>query len=161
MDSLILAAGFGTRLSEVAQGRHKSLLEVGNKSILERILDKVQEVKEVNKIYIITNNAFYRDICDCVSQYDNRKRIAVLNNGVNGNEDRKGAVGDIRYAITYAGIRDDLLIIGGDNLFDFSLNDFVDHFHRNGKKIAVALFDLNDLEKAKRFGEGHEFVIQI
>ena len=54
--------------------------------------------------------------------------------------------------IDEAGLDDDLLVIAGDNLFDFSLADYVDWWHGKGEASAVALYDVGDRELVRRYG---------
>jgi len=42
-------------------------------------------------------------------------------------------------------------VIAGDNFFDFSLADFVEFFKRIYKPV-IAIYDVGDLERAKRYG---------
>jgi glucose-1-phosphate thymidylyltransferase len=51
-------------------------------------------------------------------------RYKLLNDGSNSAEGRLGAIGDIKLAIEQEKIQEDLLIVGGDNLFDFNLSEF-------------------------------------
>ena len=47
--------------------------------------------------------------------------VTVHDDGTASNEDRLGAIGDIAFVLERTGIDDDLLVIAGDNLFDFAL----------------------------------------
>ena len=80
--------------------------------------------------------------------------MAVHDDGTTSNEDRLGAVGDLRLAIEEAGLEDDeLVVLAGDNLFDFSLLEFVEWWRSKSQpSSAVALHDVGDLELAKQYG---------
>ena len=78
--------------------------------------------------------------------------VTVHDDGTTTNEDRLGAIGDLRLTIERAGIDDDLLVIAGDNLFDFSLADYVAWWRGKGRASAVALYDVGDLRLASRYG---------
>ena len=55
------------------------------------------------------------------------------------------------FVIKQKRINDDLLIVLGDNLFDFDLNSMITFFNKiNG--ITVGIYDLKDWEQAKNFG---------
>ena len=45
-------------------------------------------------------------------------------------EERLGAVGSIDYFVRTNSIDDDLLVIAGDNYFDFDMNDFISAVRR-------------------------------
>ena len=48
-----------------------------------------------------------------------------MDDGTISNETRLGAVCDVQFAIDQLGLDDDLLVIAGDNVLDFSLSRFV------------------------------------
>ena len=78
--------------------------------------------------------------------------IEVHDDGTTSNDDRLGAVGDLRFVIEQAAIDDDLLVIAGDNLFDFSLADLVAFWRGKGGASALAVRDVGSLELARRYG---------
>src|SRR6478752_4406554 len=59
-----------------------------------------------------------------------------------------------RYAIETAGLEsDELVVLAGDNLFDFSLPGFVEWWRsKPSPASAVPLHDVGDLELAKQYG---------
>jgi len=68
-------------------------------------------------------------------------------------EDRLGAIGDIQFVVDRAGLgNQDLLVVAGDNLFDYSLADFVRWWHGKGEASAVVLYDVGSLELAAQYG---------
>jgi glucose-1-phosphate thymidylyltransferase len=78
--------------------------------------------------------------------------VTVLNDGTDSNENRLGAIGDMQFVIDAAGLDDDLLVIAGDNLFDYSLRDFVGYWRGKGVASAVAVRDVGSRELAKQYG---------
>ncbi len=149
MNVIILAAGYATRLYPLTLDTPKPLLKVGGKAILEHILDKVEEVKTVSEVFVITNDKFYSHFMDWKKSYGGALAVSVLNDETLSNEDRLGAVGDIDFVLQTQKIDDDVLVIAGDNLFGFSLKRFVDFF-RLEKSSVVALRDLEDVEKVRK-----------
>ncbi len=68
-------------------------------------------------------------------------------------EDRLGAIGGVRFVAEAASLDDDdLLVVAGDNLFDFSLVDYVDFWREKEQASAVALYDVGDLKLARKYG---------
>jgi glucose-1-phosphate thymidylyltransferase len=115
--------------------------------MLDWILDKVREV-EPDEIHLVTNSRFARDFEDWAA---GRKQVRVHDDGTTSNEDRLGAIGDIRFVQEHADLDDDLLVIAGDNLFDFSLRDYRDWWcTKDGS--AVAVYDVGDRELATQYG---------
>jgi len=145
MKALILAAGYATRLYPLTLDTPKPLLEVGGKPIVEYILKKVEEVNDIDMVYVVTNDKFYGHFEKWKGNY--KGNVKIINDMTNSNEDRLGAVGDIGFVIRKEKIEDDLMVIAGDNLFDYSLVNLHDYFiKKNGSVVAVRNFD--DRKKA-------------
>ncbi len=154
MKALVLAAGYATRLHPLTENKPKHLLEVGGKAILGHIIDKINQVKEVSEIYIVTNHRFYDTFRIWLNHYPSPKKVKLIDDGTINNEDRLGAVGDINFVLKEESITEDLLVIAGDNLFGFSLAKFVTFFKEKNTPI-VAFRDLKDVEKVRgKFGVG-------
>jgi glucose-1-phosphate thymidylyltransferase len=148
MHVIILAAGYATRLRPLTDTIAKPLLPVGGRPMLDWILDRIDDVDDVDEIHVVTN-AHY---APSFKAWRTSDRVTIHDDGTTTNEDRLGAIGDIRFVIERARIDDDLLVIAGDNLFDFSLGDFVDFWRGKGEASAVALYDVGDLELVKQLG---------
>jgi glucose-1-phosphate thymidylyltransferase len=152
MKVIILAAGYATRLYPLTLDRPKPLLEVAGKPLMEYILEKVSKITEIQDVYIVTNNKFHQHFTDWRNKYKTRLNIRVINDGTMTNEDRLGAIGDIDYVVQKQGINEDILVIGGDNLFQFDIGDCV-RFMKEKRASVVGLYDMIDKAKvAKRFG---------
>ncbi|MEM3126633.1 MAG: nucleotidyltransferase family protein [Candidatus Woesearchaeota archaeon] len=152
MKCIILCAGYSTRLYPLTLNKPKQLLEVGDKLMIDYIVEKVNELKTVDEIIVVSNNKFYEQFDDWRKNVSSNKKITIVNDGTNSNEERLGAVGDIHFAVDKLNINDDLLVIGGDNLFQFSLQEF-HSFFLDKKSSIIAVYDLLDPKKlAKKFG---------
>jgi len=66
----------------------------------------------------------------------------------------------LHYWVTIEHITDDLLVLAGDNYFEFGLNKFISAYNR--KNTLVAVCDIGDKSKACQFGvvqlDGHKIV---
>ncbi len=154
MDVLILAAGYATRLYPLTKNTPKPLLKVGDKTIVEHILSKLGTVKNLDQAYVVTNDKFYPSFNTWAKTAKTPFKLKILNDGTTSNEDRLGAIGDIHFVVGKEKINDDILVIAGDNLFGFSLANFVEFFN-NKKSSIVAFHDLKDNEKVKgKYGVG-------
>ncbi|HLD57280.1 MAG TPA: sugar phosphate nucleotidyltransferase, partial [archaeon] len=60
-------------------------------------------------------------------------------------------IGALDYLVSSQGIDEDLIVIAGDNLFDFRLKELVNYYNKK-KCPVIAFYDMQDLEAAKRFG---------
>ncbi len=153
MTLIILAAGYAVRLQPLTIVTSKSLLTIGKKKILDRILEKTLAVKDISSVYIITNAKFFEVFLEWLKASEIKgAKISILNDGTLTNETRLGAIRDIAFAIKAGSIDDDIMIVAGDNLFDFDLNRFVKFARGHSDGVSVALYDIADLESAKNFG---------
>ena len=134
MKSIILAAGYATRLYPLTENYPKPLLEIGRNTILGRLLDDIDTIPEVTENIIVTNGKF-APIFEFWAK--GRKNVKVLNDDTYTNETRLGAVKDLILAINKFGIEDDILVLAADNILDFSLKGFVEEFHRKGTSMIM------------------------
>ncbi len=151
MKAIVLAAGYATRLYPLTKDKPKPLLEVAGKPIIDHIINKIEEIDEVDEIFIVTNAKFYNYFQGWLAEFDSNKKIKIINDKTTSNEDRLGSLGDVNFVIEKENIKDSVLIVAGDNLFEFSLKDFVES-HKKHNKSAVALYDVQDKELAKLYG---------
>ena len=120
--------------------------------MLDWILDKLEEVGSLDAVHVVTNSRYSHDFDHWAAGAERRLPIVVHDDGTSSNEDRLGAIGDIQLTVERAGLGyDDLLVVAGDNLFDFSLADLVARWHANETASAVALYDCGDLELATHY----------
>ena len=68
------------------------------------------------------------------------------------NADRLGAIGDINYAVKNKKIREDLLVVGGDNLFSGSLKEFISACRKSKASAGIGLFRLKRKKDASNYG---------
>lgn len=155
MKCLILAGGFGTRLYPLTIKRAKALLEYKGKPILAHIVAKVPEGID---ILVSSNKRFEADFRRWQGSIDRPIELCVED--VWTEEQRKGAVGSLDFWVRGKNITDDLLVIAGDNYFEFDLARFIASY--DGKNTLVAVHDIGDKDKANQFGvvsiEGHKIV---
>lgn len=77
--------------------------------------------------------------------------IKVLDDGTSSNETRLGAVRDIQFAIDQLNLDDDLLVMAGDNLLDFSLGDFI-RYAKDKQATCVMRYYENDEARLHKTG---------
>lgn len=125
MKCIILAAGYATRMYPLTKDFPKPLLTIGGSTILDRLLDDLEQISEIDECVVITNHRFI-DIFSQWNDGQNRRfSITILDDGSTENENRLGAVRDLKFAIDQCAIEDDVLVLAGDNLLDFSCAGFV------------------------------------
>jgi glucose-1-phosphate thymidylyltransferase len=147
--AIVLAAGYATRLRPLTETWAKELLPIAGRPIIDHILDRIGEVSEVDAVHVVTNA---RKAAAFEDWGRDRVHVAVHNDGTTSNEDRLGAIGDLQFVVDGAHLDDDLLVIAGDNLFDFSLADYVAYWSGKGTASAIAVRDVGSRELASRYG---------
>ena len=135
MKCLILAAGYATRLYPLIENYPKPLLQVGEKTILDWLLDDVDSAGLADG-YIVISNHKYAPHFEAWRE-KHRLPITVLDDGTSTNETRLGAVRDIAFTIETLGLDEDLLVLAGDNVLDFSLVRFIEY--ARGKKTSCIM----------------------
>jgi glucose-1-phosphate thymidylyltransferase len=151
--AILLAAGYATRLYPLTTNRPKVLLPVGGRPMVDWIADKVDDVSEIDELHVVTNARFAPALAAWAGERVGRLGPVVHDDGTSSNDDRRGAIGDIDFVLRQAGIEgDDLLVVAGDNLFDFSLSEYVRFWCSLGVASAVALHDCGSLELASQYG---------
>ncbi|MFH1439809.1 MAG: nucleotidyltransferase family protein [Candidatus Woesearchaeota archaeon] len=152
MKCIILSAGYSTRLYPLTLDTPKQLLKIGNKFMIEYIIDNISHIDEIDEIFLVSNNKYYERFVEWKDNYKANKKITVINDGTNNNEERLGAVGDMHFAVSSQNIDEDVLIIGGDNLFETDLRNMIALFKKT-KSPVVAARDLgNPAKLANKFG---------
>lgn len=129
MKALVLAAGYATRLRPLTDTTPKMLLPVGGRPVLDWIWDKLVEVRELDELHLVTNSRYATHF----EHWAEGRGIKVHDDGTTSNEDRLGALGDIGLVADREGWEgEDVLVVAGDNLFDFSLAEYVDFWRSKG-----------------------------
>jgi len=150
--ALILAAGYATRLYPLTKEYPKSLLKVKNKLIIDHIVDKLKFIKELDEIIVVTNSKFITRFREWESGISIKKQITLVDDFTKNNAQRLGAIGDIWFVLKKNQIKEDLLVIGGDNLFSGGLNKFINFAGRNKPNVSIGLYNLKNLKDAARYG---------
>jgi glucose-1-phosphate thymidylyltransferase len=135
MKALILAAGYATRLRPLTDDHAKPLLPVGGRPMVDWTLDKISEVADVDEVHLVTNHRFAADFRD----WARGGEVLIHDDQTESNQGRLGAIGDAVFVADreeWEG--EDVLVVAGDNLFDFSLADYVAWWRaKDGSAIAV------------------------
>lgn len=139
MKCLILAAGYATRLYPLTENFPKPLLEVGGKPILDWLIDDMNQTGLVDEYIVISNHKFAS-----IFEQWSQGRYTILDDGTSSNETRLGAVKDIQLAIEQCQLEDDLLVMAGDNLLDFSLGGFIRYAKDKGATCVMRYYEADE-----------------
>jgi glucose-1-phosphate thymidylyltransferase len=152
MHAVVLAAGYATRLRPLTNRVAKPLLPLAGRPMVDYLADKIDEVAEIDAIHVATNSRFAPDFDAWASARSGRLPVRVHDDGTRSNDDRLGAIGDLRFVIDRAGLEsDDLFVVAGDNLFDFSLEEYVAFWRSHGGS-AIGVHDVGELMLARQYG---------
>ena len=125
MKALILAAGYATRLYPLTKEYPKPLLAVGRRPIIDYIIDKLEKIESIDEIIIVTNSKFISIFKRWKAALKTKKELTLVDDKSQNHADRRGAIGDLNFVVHKKRIEEDLLVIGGDNLFEGELKDFL------------------------------------
>ena len=147
MKCLILAAGYATRLYPLTENFPKPLLKVQEKTILDWLIDDIDALQVVDEYVVISNHKFAHHFDTWAKE--KTQKITVLDDGTSSNETRLGAVKDIQFAIETLGLDDDMLVIAGDNLLDFSLTKFMRYAMDKQASCIMRYYEANEQKLLK------------
>jgi len=109
MKCLILAAGYATRLYPLTESFPKPLLRVGEKTIIDWLIDDLSTAGKIDEFIIISNHKFAHHFDEWAEEKNKQEdkkaqnskiyyKITVVDDGTSSNETRLGAVKDIEFA---------------------------------------------------------------
>ena len=151
MKAIILAAGYATRLYPLTKDKAKALLPIGEKTILDYIMEKLEALPEIDTVYVVSNAKFAGQFEQWKAQSHYEKEIVVLNDGTCTEKDRRGAIGDIWFTVQEGAIDDEIMVIAGDNFFTYSLRDYLNFYYKKGSDC-VCVKQWENKEELSRFG---------
>ena len=151
MKNIIIAAGYATRLYPLTENFPKPLLKVGQRNILERMLDDLDKLPEIDSHVIVTNHKFAPIFEEWVKTTNYSKPVTIIDDGTSSNETRLGAVRDLLLAIERQAIDDDIMVLAADNILEFSLAGFVEYFKQKGTSVIMCHHE-PELRRLQRTG---------
>ena len=152
MKALVLAAGYATRLRPLTDEVAKPLLPLAGRPMLDYLYQKIAAVDDIDALHVVTNSRFADDFRAWGERVDGPLPVTVHDDGTTSNEDRLGAVGDIQFVLDRAELEgEDVLVVAGDNLFEFDLRDFVAFWRSKANGSAIGVHHVGDLELAREY----------
>ena len=139
MKCLILAAGYATRLYPLTENFPKPLLSVGDKTILDWLIDDIDTSGLIDEYIVISNHRFTNHFDEWAKSKS--QKITVVDDGTSTNETRLGAVKDIQFVIDKLSLDDDMLVIAGDNVLDFSLVKFIEYSKKKNTSCVMRYYE--------------------
>jgi glucose-1-phosphate thymidylyltransferase len=145
MQVLILAGGFATRLWPLTERRAKPLLSLAGKPLISHIIEKIPVDFP---IIISTNKVFKQDFEELIQAHPDHK-ISIFIEDSKSDKQKMGALRATSLAIREKKINEPLMLLAGDNYFDFPLTDLIKAYK---DKPILAVYDTKSLHEAKKFG---------
>ncbi len=153
MKVILLCAGYATRLYPLTKDRPKPLLPVGSRAMLEWTLERLRVVEGIQDIFVVTNARFAEHFEKWARTIQYPWPIDIINDRTTSNEDRLGAIGDLNFVLQQKKVgAEDLIVIAGDNFFDFNLLEFLNYGKSKRPHPAIAVYDVKNRELAKNYG---------
>jgi glucose-1-phosphate thymidylyltransferase len=152
MKALILAAGYATRLYPLTKHFPKPLLTVGKKPLINYILDELTPIEGLDEIIVVTNSRYIGKFRVWAKGVRIPQRLSLVDDLTRTNEDRRGAIGDMVFTIRRKRITDDLLIVGGDNLFTQDMRDFFVFARQHPDSPVIGAYDIRSRLNARKYG---------
>ncbi|WP_458206152.1 sugar phosphate nucleotidyltransferase [Haladaptatus sp. NG-SE-30] len=150
MKAVVLAGGYATRLWPITKHRPKMFLPIGETTVIDRIFADLEADNRIDTVYVSTNERFADDFHTHLDESEFEKpQLSVEDTS---EEDEKfGVVGALAQLVEREEVDDDLLVIAGDNLISFDIDDFVDFFEAKDAPC-LAAYDVGSKERAKSYG---------
>jgi len=152
MKAIILCAGYGTQVSPLTKDTPKPLLSVRGKPIIEYIVNKISSLEKVDEIIVVTNQKFLLKFRQWLLDFHSRIPVKIVSDGSLSNKDRFGAIRDLDFIVKKENLNDDLLVVGGDNLFNFELDVFIKSSSDRKSDASIGIYDLNGRTRANKYG---------
>lgn len=151
MKTIVLAAGYATRLYPLTLTRPKPLLAVAGKPMIEYVLDNIAPIVGIDRVYVVTNAKFASQFQQWASGYKTTSfDLVILNDGSTDDSNKLGAIGDMHFVISSEKLDDDLIVVAGDNLFSEKLDGF-GRFACEKNAPVVGVYDVRDLDQVKKY----------
>ncbi|MEY7851106.1 sugar phosphate nucleotidyltransferase [Natrarchaeobius sp. A-rgal3] len=150
MRAVVLAGGYATRLWPITRHRPKMFLPLGETTVIDRIYAELETEDRIDEVYVSTNERFAHDFEAHLTDSGYEKpRLSVEE--THAEDEKLGVVGALAQLVEREDVDDDLLVIAGDNVFDFAIGDFLEYDEQNAGPT-IAAYDVGSPERATAYG---------
>jgi NDP-sugar pyrophosphorylase family protein len=142
MNAILLCAGFGTRLQPLTDDTPKALVRVAGRPILDYLVEQLADWPPLETIHVVHNDRHPEAFAKWRTQWEDRPEdptVRLHNNGVQSDAQRRGAVGDLQFAIERVGVNTPAVVAAGDSLYRIALLPVLDRFQSTNAHCVLAL----------------------
>ncbi len=125
MRALILATGFRDESSSLDEDVPVSLMTVGDKPVIDYLLDSLVELPGIEEIQVRTNTLYYPLFREWLRRCDYMGKVEISSNRIDCSEEGRGFFCEIDDVCNAKSGGGEMLVADGDSIFDFSLEDFI------------------------------------
>ena len=167
--SVLLCAGFATRIYPLTRDVPKPLLDVAGRPVLDYLVDQLLGLSHLKEVHLVTNARFAGHFEEWQRLRRRRfeamgKSLILHNDGAVDNDRRLGACRDLQLVLHAGGAAHRYLVSAGDNIYRFDIKPLWDAFLGSGSHHVVALPE-TDKEKLMQTGvpqfEGRRRVVRL
>jgi glucose-1-phosphate thymidylyltransferase len=154
MKVVILAAGYATRLYPLTLTQPKPLLPVAGRPMIDYVLDHLAPIGSIDRVYVVTNAKFSGHFQKWADAYHTRQtqlNFTIVDDGSTDDSNKLGAIGDLHLVLTRHELKDDIIVVAGDNLFSEHLSAF-GRFCREKQAPILGVYDVGSVEQARKYG---------
>ncbi len=154
IDGVILAGGFAKRMWPLTEKTPKQLLPLAGRPMLAYVLDKLEPLNDrLERVFLLVNKAFADQFATFLSTYDGplKAKLRLIVEPALKEGQKPGSLGALGELVLSKELEGPLLILGSDNLYDFSLVPQVEAYYATGLDV-IGLYDVGDIGLARLYG---------
>ena len=154
VQAVLLAAGYSTRLLPLTRNQPKSLLTLGGRPIMDYVMEGLAGVPGIQGYTVVTNAKFHDHFVEWAENREFDRPLEILNDGTTSNENRLGALADLRFVLEHSertATADRIYLAATDNVPPFDLSGIAELSDRKGGS-AVFACRTDDRERLERSG---------
>ncbi|MCM8823083.1 MAG: sugar phosphate nucleotidyltransferase [Candidatus Omnitrophica bacterium] len=152
MKVLILCSGYKLKQNPFIKDTPVHFLSIRGKPVIEHILSSIQSLEKIERIFILTNSRYLEQFKKWLDDFFYPVPIEFIYDDSANLKEKSGAINSISFAIEKANIYDDLIVMGGDNIFTYDLSGFINFAQTIYPHNLLGVYYLNGKFKAKKFG---------
>lgn len=153
MKCILLAADYGIKFGNAyGDSLPKALLTVRNIPVIEHIINKIQFVPAVREIDIVVKRCFEKKFRQWMSNRSFAVPVTIVEDGSVSSRDNLGPVKDLVLTIGRVACGSDVIVVGADNIFSFSLASFVEYACMARPNPTIGIYDYPGGHQMKHYG---------